>query len=142
MIKVCRIKYSDESSVEQAKSIRTKVFVEEQKVAPELEYDEVESESHHYLVLVNEKPVGAARWRETSKGIKLERFAILSGYRNKGIGTVLLKEVMNDILPLNRPIMLHSQLKAISYYERQGFRKEGDIFSEAGIEHYLMVYKK
>ena len=125
---------------ELALSIRTRVFVIEQKVDPALEY-EFEEESHHYLLFLDDKPVAAARWRETDEGIKLERFATLKEYRNQGLGARILKEIMNDILPLGVPIYLHSQLKAVPFYERRGFEKSGGIFWEANIPHYLMYYR-
>jgi predicted GNAT family N-acyltransferase len=124
---------------ELALSIRTRVFVVEQKVDPALEY-EFEEESHHYLLFLDNKPVVAARWRETDEGIKLERFATLKEYRNKGLGACILKEIMNDILPFGTPVYLHSQLKAVPFYERWGFEKSGGIFWEANIPHYLMHY--
>ncbi|MCD4682809.1 MAG: GNAT family N-acetyltransferase, partial [Bacteroidales bacterium] len=118
---------------------RTTVFVVEQNVDRALEY-EYEEEGNFYLLYYNEKPAATARWRNTEKGIKLERFATLKEYRNKGLGSKLLKKIMNDVLPLNKTIYLHSQIRAITYYERAGFRKKGERFVEANIEHYLMEY--
>jgi predicted GNAT family N-acyltransferase len=126
---------------ELAFSIRKNVFVEEQKVDRSLEYEN-EDTAVHYVLFYNEIPVTAARWRETGKGIKLERFATLKEYRNKGIGTKILQRVMNDIIPLSKPIYLHSQNKAVPFYERYGFKKEGEMFIEAGIKHYAMVFSQ
>jgi len=84
--------------------------------------------------------VATARWRETENGIKLERFATLYEFRNKGIGAKILSEVMKDVLPLDRPIYLHSQSDAVNFYKRSGFMISGDTFYEAGIRHFLMVY--
>ena len=113
-----------------------------QNVDPEIEYDEFEDIANHYLVFENDTPVATARWRETSKGIKLERFALLEEYRKKGIGTKLLKTVMQDILPFNKTIYLHSQFSAVNLYKRAGFVVSGEKFMEAGIEHFFMSYKK
>lgn len=121
-------------------AIRTSVFVEEQKVDPTLEYDQYEAESTHYLVLVNENPIATARWRETEKGIKLERFAVMPQYRNQGIGGLILEKIITDVLPLNKPVYLNSQLRAVSLYERYGFVKTGEPFVEANMGHYRMVY--
>lgn len=121
-----------------ALDIRQEVFIDGQNVDPALEIEN-EGLCTHYLLLLNEQAIGTARWRETDKGIKLERFAILNICRNKGYGTILLEKVLQDILPLKRKIYLHSQLKAVPYYQRQGFVQTGDIFQEAGIDHYLMV---
>ena len=123
---------------EQANDIRREVFVVEQQVDPKLEYDEYETEATHYLMFVEGKAIATARWRETERGIKLERFATLKSHRNKGLGAVMLEDILEDILPLEKEIYLHSQLKAIPFYERYGFVKEGEMFSEAEIEHYMM----
>jgi predicted GNAT family N-acyltransferase len=125
----------------QAHQIRELVFVEEQGVDPELEYDEFEDEAMHYLLYAEGVPVSTARWRISGEGIKLERFATLRDYRNRGLGSILLKKLMEDIIPLGEKIYLHSQLKAIPFYNRHGFVKSGKQFSEADIEHYKMIYR-
>lgn len=124
---------------EKANRIRQTVFVEEQKVDPALEYDEFEHDSTHYLLFVDNVPAATARWRKTSKGIKLERFATLPEYRNKGLGALLLRSVLDDVRSGEKLIYLHSQLKAIPFYERQGFIKLGEQFTEAEIEHFEMI---
>ncbi len=139
MINIKRFGYSDKKLLSISNKIRTTVFVIEQNVDPVLEY-KYEEEGNFYLLYYNEKPAATARWRNTEKGIKLERFATLKEHRNKGLGSRLLKEIMKDVLPLNKSIYLHSQIKAITYYEREGFRKKGEMFVEADIEHYLMEY--
>jgi len=125
-----------------ANHIRQNVFVEEQMVDPSLEYDEYETTATHYLLSVDGIPVATARWRETSEGVKLERFATLASFRNKGLGAKILKAVLNDVLPLNKQVYLHSQLKAIPFYKRHGFVTVGDQFTEADIEHFEMIKKR
>lgn len=121
--------------------IRQTVFVVEQQVNPEEEFDEFEDISRHYIVYADGQPVGTARWRYTDNGLKLERFALLKPYRNKGVGTVILKQVLNDVEGLSDYIYLHAQLPAVSFYKRQGFEAVGPMFSECNIDHYKMVYK-
>ncbi len=125
----------------EANGIRQQVFVEEQKVDPSLEYDEFESVAVHYILYVEGEAAATARWRETDNGIKLERFATLQAHRNKGLGAILLRDIMDDILPMEKKIYLHSQLKAIPFYERHGFVKVGEQFTEAEIEHFTMALK-
>ena len=137
MLEIKRFGFQDKELFETCCSIRIQVFVEEQNVDPKLEYDH-EEESHFYLLLYEGKPIATARWRETEKGIKLERFAMQKEFRNLGLGSELLKEVLKDALKLDKKIYLHSQLMAVSYYERAGFVKVGEKFTEAGIEHYMM----
>lgn len=124
--------------------IRQIVFVEEQEVLPEEEYDEFEDTSAHYLATYNGVPAGVARWRETEKGVKLERFAVLKEFRNKEIGGAVLEAVLADVLPqhADKTIYLHAQLPAMNFYARHGFEQTGPQFSECNIEHFKMVYKK
>ena len=139
MFTVKRFTFSNKDLANQAFAIRKQVFVEEQGVDPALEYDH-EEEASHYLLFLGEKPIAAARWRETKKGIKLERFAVLPSFRNRGIGEIILQEVLKDVTSQGKPVYLHAQLKAVPFYERNGFLKEGEMFTEAGIEHFLMKY--
>ena len=138
-ITVRRFEGIDSEYFQVALEIRTIVFVIGQNVPVELEQDEFDVCATHYLLFVDEKPVATARWRETGKGIKLERFAVLEGYRNKGLGEAILKEVMNDVLPLNKHIYLHAQEAAVNFYLRHGFKIASKRFVEAGIGHFLMV---
>jgi len=137
---VKRFKSDNKTLAEKALAIRHKVFVIEQGVDPVLEYQHDE-EAQHYILSMGKKAIGTARWREIDGQIKLERFAVLPRFRSKGFGKIILLEILIDTLPLLKPIYLHSQLKAVRFYERNGFVIEGEMFIEAGIEHYTMVYK-
>lgn len=121
-------------------AIRRKVFVEEQNCPPELEW-EFEDESTHFLGTVNSIPAGAARWRKTEKGFKLERFAVLPEFRGYGMGKALVQTVLSQLPKDADYIYLNAQLTAIGLYEKFGFVKEGDQFEEAGIQHFKMVLK-
>ena len=140
-IEVLRIRQGNAGLAEKAYDIRKKVFVGEMDIDPNVEYDKHDPTAHHYLVLLDDHPVGTARWRETEDGIKLERFAILEEQRNRHIGKILLKEMLHDVVPLGKKIYLHAQLKAVPFYERSGFKKIGEIFFEARLGHYYMEYK-
>lgn len=122
--------------------IREEVFVIEQEVAPEEEYDEFEDTSIHFLARVDGNPAGTARWRFTDKGIKLERFAVLKKERGKGVGQALVKSVLEDIAlhpeAKGKKLYLHAQLTAIPLYAKFGFKQVGDMFEECNILHYKM----
>ena len=141
MIELKRIE--DEQDLKTAFAIREKVFVQEQQVPREAEYDAHEPVARHYLATYGGMPCGAARWRTTDKGIKLERFAVLPEYRNKNVGGQVLQAVLADVQKAHAgsEIYLHAQLAAINFYKRHGFITEGDMFTECDIQHYKMVYK-
>lgn len=141
MLNIQRFDYSNEPLFKKAFAIRTNVFVEELNIDPLLEADEFDKIAHHYLLLENQIPVGVARWRETENGIKLERFAVPKSHRGKGFGEFLLKEVLKDVVTIQKKIYLHSQHTAVNLYLRNGFEISGEPFFEAGIKHFYMEYK-
>ncbi|SFH21775.1 GNAT family N-acetyltransferase [Pontibacter chinhatensis] len=128
---------------QEAFGIREKVFVQEQQVPREAEYDEHEPTASHYLAAFNGVPCGAARWRKTEVGVKLERFAVLPEFRNKSIGGEVLRLVLQHVQSEQpgQKIYLHAQLPAVNFYKRHGFVTEGDMFTECDIQHYKMYYK-
>jgi len=124
----------------QARRIREAVFVREQQVPPELEYEN-EDVSVHYLLFEGGEARATGRWRRTEKGIKLERFAVPASHRGRGYGTILLKRVLKEVLHDHSEVYLHAQLTAVEYYRKEGFRVTGPTFEEAGIIHHRMVYR-
>jgi predicted GNAT family N-acyltransferase len=137
-------KVSDLRDLDAAFTIREKVFVQGQGVPADDEYDQHDRQrtTRHYLALVDGQPAGAARWRLTDKGVKLERFAVLDEFRNQGVGQALVQVVLADVraeVPDAAQVYLHAQLRAIPLYERTGFHKVGDMFEECDIQHYKMV---
>jgi len=141
MLRTIRFRFDEEPFTELALAIRDEVFVDELNVDPQLEHDEFEASSQHYLIYVHDVPVGTGRWRETGEGIKLERLAVLKQYRNSGTGSKLLSTILNDVKEMNKKIYLHSQINAIKLYLKFGFKIVGEKFIEAGLEHYKMVFK-
>ena len=134
---------TDLRDLDAAFTIREKVFQQEQGVPASKEHDEHDrTDARHYLARAADgTPAGAARWRQTDNGVKLERFAVLSDFRNQEIGAALLHAVLTDVqgeLP-DAEVYLNAQLRAVPFYERHGFRKEGEMFEEANIQHYKMV---
>ena len=134
-------KVNDPADLEKVFAIRRQVFVVEQDCPPELEW-EYEDESTHFLATVDGIPAGAARWRKTDKGYKLERFAVLNEFRGLGIGQELVKAVLADLPADADYIYLHAQIQAMSLYTKQGFKPTGPEFEEAGIRHYKMILQQ
>jgi len=136
------IKAKTEEEKQKAFAMREEVFVAEQNVAAEEEFDEFEEESHHFVALdPKNEPLGSARWRITEKGIKLERFTVKASHRGKGLGSQIVQVVLDDISENTKKdtyLYLHAQLGAVPLYAKFGFQKKGDQFDECGIMHYLM----
>ena len=139
MVEIKKFRFKDENLMKEAHRIRYEVFVIGQNCPEELEW-EFEEESTHFLLIENDIPLASARHRETEKGYKLERFAVLSEARGKGFGMLILKAILEDIKESNELKYMHAQEQVIPFYEKVGFKKSGNIFEEAGIMHYKMEY--
>lgn len=137
-MKIEHIDFFNIDKMEIAKQIRYKVFVIEQNVPFEEDWDEEYSENY-LLYDDNGLAIGTMRWRDLGEKVKLERVSVLKEYRNRGFGEILIREVIKEIkAKTTKPIYLHSQLKAIPLYERIGFKQYGELFYEADIPHYAM----
>ena len=135
------IKYADNRlELETCLRIREKVFVVEQNIPVNIEMDDDNVDSVSICAIMNKKYVGTARYRVTSYGFKLERFAVLKEFRNQGIGKALA-QFMFDNLNESRIIYLHAQEAVVDFYLSLGFKKINDRFFEAGIPHWKMVKK-
>ncbi|MFC3900355.1 GNAT family N-acetyltransferase [Aliicoccus persicus] len=125
---------------EQCLDIRFKVFVDEQKVPKNEEVDQFEKECTHFLVKIDDEYVGTARFRAKSENtVKVERVAVHSAYRGRGIGFKLM-EHMHEVAKINgyTYAVLGAQVHAVKFYESLGYEIDSDIFLDAGIEHYMM----
>ena len=141
MVEINKFQFQDTELMQMAHKIRHEVFVIGQNCPADLEY-EFEEESTHFLVLYNGKAVATARHRKTKNGYKLERFAVLKSERRKGYGNIVLKAILDDLSDFNSLIYMHAQKQVLPFYEKLGFKKEGEGFEEAGIMHFKMYLKK
>ena len=122
--------------------IRTQVFVIEQGISAEIETDEWENDSTHYLLTEDNKALATARSRLIDENtIKIERVAVLKEARVRGVGTELMRYLLQDIhsQPNLETIKLGSQNSAIPFYEKLGFQVIGEEYLDAGIPHHFMV---
>ena len=118
--------------------VRYKVFVEEQAVPEELEWDEEDASSAHALALAADgTPIGAGRLlRDGHVG----RMAVLREWRGKGVGSALLTLLLRMAQESGHStVRLHAQTHAQGFYARHGFAVEGSEFMEAGIPHVMMT---
>ncbi len=119
--------------------IRRLVFIEEQNVPEELEWDEFDDTSIHFLATHDDQPIACARLKADGQ---IGRMAVLAAHRNQGTGSSLLQFILQqaDKTKLDK-VYLHAQETAISFYEKHGFIAVGDIFYEANIPHRKMLKK-
>ena len=125
-----------ESARAQAAPIRFAVFVEEQGVPFEIELDEYDAVSLHALAFDGDKPVGTGRLLPDGH---IGRMAVLEEWRNRGIGGLLLKRLIDAAKARGDvQVALSAQVGALPFYRAHGFEAEGDEYMEAGIRHQAM----
>ncbi|MGH8127541.1 MAG: GNAT family N-acetyltransferase [Gammaproteobacteria bacterium] len=118
------------------RAVRTQVFVEEQKVPLDMEWDGLDELCIHALALADGEAIGTGRL--TPDG-HIGRMAVLAGWRGAGVGAELLLKLMEAAkLRGDTHCELNAQVSAIGFYERFGFHAEGETFLEAGIVHRRM----
>lgn len=121
-------------------AIRRAVFCDEQQVPWEIEIDEFEDTAIHIIGDFRGLTVAVARLRLLPDHAKLERIAVSKPYRGNGIGTELIEFMMETARENGYShFRMHAQAQLQSYYERLGFRVDGEPFIEAGIDHVPMT---
>ena len=122
--------------------IRKEVFVGGQKIASEMDSDGLDSKSEHVILYNNKKAIGCARIRYINKDMKLERLAILDKYRGQGHGQELMKFIVEYAKKQDvNNIIMSAQQYLERFYEKFGFKKEGESYEEVGIPH-IKMYRK
>ena len=132
-----------ENDLQAAFTIRKEVFVKEQGVPLEDEFDEFDllnGLAEHVLVYYHEQPVGTGRVRWVDGLGKLERICILEPYRKYGLGKVIIS-TLEEIAEEKgvSQVKLHGQTQAEGFYEKLGYQKSSNVFIEDGIPHILMM---
>ncbi|MCX7172505.1 MAG: GNAT family N-acetyltransferase [Proteobacteria bacterium] len=123
---------------DRARPIRHQVFVHEQGVPREMEWDEFDPVSRHALALDAEgHAIGTGRLLPDGH---IGRMAVLPEWRAKGVGAALLRYLMEAARSsgMNR-LALNAQTHAAPFYARFGFTPAGTEFIEAGIRHITMT---
>ncbi len=120
-----------------AREVRTTVFLVEQKIPVELEWDEFDATSLHALAHDASGNV-IATGRLLPDG-HIGRMAVLAAERGKGVGGAILSALMRAAQERgHKYVVLNAQIQVGAFYERFGFAREGEIFLDAGIPHILM----
>lgn len=131
------IPVSWDSHREVLQKVRGVVFIEEQGVPKEVEWDGQDEDARHFLA-INEagQSIGCARLLPSGQ---IGRMAVLQIHRRTGIGLRLLEAAIESAKELGlRKVFLHAQTQAEEFYRKGGFLKSGGEFMEAGIPHLPM----
>ena len=127
-----------------AQPIRTAVFVEEQRIPKELEWDAADADALH-AVAYNRlgQPVASGRLLAYQPGVaKIGRMAVNRVLRGGHLGQQVLLALLDAAAQRGeREVMLHAQRSAEGFYRRLGFEQRGEPFEEAGIAHVEMFIR-
>ncbi|PKM05783.1 MAG: GNAT family N-acetyltransferase [Gammaproteobacteria bacterium HGW-Gammaproteobacteria-7] len=119
------------------RAVRETVFVIEQKVPLEEEWDEYDPVCLHVLARdTSGVPIGTARMTRDGK---IGRIAVLAEWRGKGVGKAMVRSLLDQAVALGlHEVRLNAQTGALDFYRQFGFTDVGERFMEAGIEHQAM----
>ena len=118
------------------RAIRTPVFIEEQGVAPDFEWDELDASAVHLLAMQNNQPIACLRIIDFHK---IGRMAVLKDWRGMGLGSALLLEAVNVCKNYrNKSIHLSAQTHAIEFYRKAGFEVTSVEYCDVHIPHVDM----
>ena len=118
--------------------VRGKVFVVEQQIDWEIEFDGLDKDCVLFVAYEGDIPVGAARLYQNKVG----RVATLASHRKQGVAKKIMFEIETYASKNNiSTLKLHAQLPVKDFYEKLGYVPEGEIFYEADIPHIKMTKK-
>ena len=149
-IKLVITRIRDEAELFQALAIREVVFIEEQHVPETVERDAEDARAFHLLAFAEGHAIGTGRLvilpsppkGENGTWGQIGRMAVLQSHRKTGVGALLLAELEDEARRRGLTgVRVHSQLYALGFYERHGYRPVGAVFAEAGIDH-VEAHKK
>lgn len=134
-----RVEVVDWLSTEALRDIRRHVFIDEQLVPEDLEWDEDDHSATHFLMHDQGQPIGTARLLADGH---IGRVAILPDWRGKSLGERLMREVMAHAEQQGmQQLLLSAQVYAIPFYQRLGYVVTSDEYVEAGIPHVAMSWQ-
>lgn len=125
------------ASRDKLRALRRTVFIEEQHVPEELEWDDADARAYHVLAISDaDEPIGTGRLKLDGQ---IGRMAVVRKWRRRGVGAAILQALLDLALKEGcATVRLHAQTHAIPFYAKCGFETVGEEFDEAGIPHCKM----
>lgn len=119
--------------------VRFTVFVGEQHIL-EPEYDDIDYRSVHIFITEDGPVVAYARIFQGEAPDSWYLGRMLTIRRKQGLGAAIISAARAYVKENGgKRILLHSQVRAQGFYERQGFEVCSEVFEEAGIPHVMMA---
>ena len=129
--------------LKETKGIREDVFITEQGIAAEAEFDRMDGISTHLVVCEGDQAVATGRFYIEGGCGYLGRIAVLKESRKHGYGAVVVTEMMRRALDEGAErLEIHAQLHAVPFYEKCGFTAVGEAYMLDGLMHLTMVAER
>ncbi len=127
----------DDQDQQALHALRRQVFIQEQNVAEDEEWDGRDAESVQLLIENHDGEV-VATGRLLPEG-RIGRMAVRKDVRGQGLGAMLMRSFIERSKSLGmKNLVLDAQVHAIPFYEKFAFVVVSDVFLDAGIEHRRM----
>ena len=118
------------------RAVRTPVFIQEQFVTPEFEWDDIDASAVHLLATYESLPIACLRIIHYQK---IGRMAVIKHWRGVGLGAALLMEAVSICKKYgSTSVRLSAQTHAINFYRKAGFRQMSDEYCDVDIPHVDM----
>ncbi|AGA69682.1 putative acyltransferase [Desulfitobacterium dichloroeliminans LMG P-21439] len=131
-----------DNELEDAFQIRREVFVEEQRVPLQDEFDEQGAPARHILVEYENKAAATGRVRWVGDTAKLERICVRASMRKFGLGSIVVQALEKIAQEKGfQKAKIHAQTQAQSFYKKLGYAQVSEEFMEDGIPHIVMERK-
>lgn len=119
-----------------ASRVRVDVFVREQGIPRELEWDEWDARSVHCVAYLGDEPIATGRLLPDAH---IGRMAVLGAHRRSGVGGRILRALIAAARDRgDARVELSAQCYVVAFYERHGFVSVGEPYDEVGIAHQRM----
>lgn len=124
-------------------AIRKEVFVKEQNISEEEEFDEFDAQALHLIVYVDEQPAATGRIWHDGRAFHIGRLAVLKQFRGQKIGDLALRLLLYKTFSSGAQVVeISAQTYIVPLYKKFGFKEYGEEYIEAGIPHIAMKVGK
>lgn len=133
--RILRVNWAESGQI--CANVREKVFVYEMRIAADVESDGQDGYCEHVLALSDEgEAIGSGR---IQKNGEIDRIAVLMPWRQHGVGSALLDELIAIARDrLLGEVLISAPLFAVEFYRLHQFESTGQVYMYAGIPHQRM----
>jgi len=129
--------------ISEIRFIRQEVFIEEQKISEEEEFDEYDAQALHLIIYVDEQPAATGRIWHDGHTFRIGRLAVLKKFRGQKIGDLALRLLLYKSFTSGAEVVeISAQTYIVPLYKKFGFKEYGEEYIEAGIPHIAMKVNK